>query len=171
MEQLETWRSIPGFVGYEVSSGGQFRSFFNNAGRIVQIPKLIKQIKTDRGYFRVGLRKNKKQRLLFSHRVVALVFLGPIPSGKQVNHKNGIKSDNSPANLEYVTQSENNKHAYLMGLRSARGNASPVRKIGETEAIKIKYSECGTIKQIARKYGISSAQVCNIKSGKSWSHV
>ena len=168
---MEIWKPVPNYPGYEVSNTGLFRSYFNNAGRIIDRPRPVKQNVTDRGYFRIALRKNKKQKIWFSHRVVALAFIGPIPTGKQVNHKNGIKSDNRPENLEYVSQSENNKHAYKTGLRSVRGNQSPVRKIDESVAIEIKYKENGPQKHIAKKYGISASQVCNIKSGRSWSHI
>ena len=68
-------------------------------------------------YERLGLVKDKKRRPLFVHRLVAQAFI-PNPKGKPfVNHKNGNKRDNRPENLEWVTQSENQVHAYKEGLQ------------------------------------------------------
>lgn len=56
-----------------------------------------------------------------AHRMVWESVHGPIPPGKEINHINGIKSDNRIANLEAVTPSENTKHAYRIGLKDASG--------------------------------------------------
>lgn len=52
------------------------------------------------------------------HRLVALAYLGnPTGNKIEVNHKDGVKSNNKLDNLEWVTRSENRKHAYRIGLR------------------------------------------------------
>lgn len=56
-----------------------------------------------------------------AHRMIWESVHGPIPSGLQINHINGIKSDNRIANLELVTPSENGLHAYRTGLSRADG--------------------------------------------------
>jgi hypothetical protein len=58
----------------------------------------------------IGKGKTKKRLWRRVHRVVAQTFLGPIPKGKEVNHKNLDKHCNSVDNLEYMTRSENQFH-------------------------------------------------------------
>ena len=58
----------------------------------------------------VGKGKTKVRYWRRGHRLVAQTFLGPIPKGKEVNHKNLDKHCNSVDNLEYVTRSENLLH-------------------------------------------------------------
>ncbi len=70
-------------------------------------------------YERQGYRCVKmNNKTIGLHRLVAIGFIGPVPDGKVVNHIDGNKHNNSPDNLEYVTISENVKHAIMMGLRA-----------------------------------------------------
>lgn len=62
----------------------------------------------------------KKAKAVYAHRLVAEAFL-PNPKGLEVvNHIDGNKENNSVANLEWVTASENAKHAYHNGLIFSR---------------------------------------------------
>jgi hypothetical protein len=83
-------------------------------------PKISKS-----GYLRVLLRgRNGARKQISIHRLVAESFI-PNPENKtQVNHKNGIKTDN----LEWVTPSENAVHAYETNL-SSLANALTVTDI------------------------------------------
>ena len=68
------------------------------------------------GYKQVVLTKPDKSRASLSiHRLVASTFLGD-GTGLQVNHKNGIKTDNNVDNLEWCTQLQNMQHAHRTGL-------------------------------------------------------
>jgi hypothetical protein len=70
------------------------------------------------GYLYIGLFVGKgktKQRLWRRvHRVVAQTFLGPIPKGKEVNHKNLDKHCNSVDNLEIVSRQQNITHYHTI---------------------------------------------------------
>ncbi len=48
----------------------------------------------------------------YAHRLVLIAYSGFDLSDKDVNHINGIKSDNRIENLEWCTRSENITHAY-----------------------------------------------------------
>ena len=87
--------------------------------------KILKLKKTKGGYLQVLLYKNNKSRMFSIHRIVAQTFISNKENKPEVNHINGIKTDNSIKNLEWVTGSENKKHAYKTGLR---GTSEKTRK-------------------------------------------
>jgi hypothetical protein len=121
-ERLEEWRDIPGYEGrYQVSSLGRVKSLARvvpnlRYGSQNRNERIMKQCKcSKKGYLKLGLQLNGKQKLFSVHRLVARAFI-PNPNNKsQVNHLNG-KNDNSVGSLEWATQSENMKHAYATGL-------------------------------------------------------
>ena len=92
--------------GYGITSDGDVISKYGE--------KMSKQLKL--GYLCVNLRINNKTISTRVHRLVAQFFIDNPYCKTQVNHKNGDKSDNRVENLEWMTPSENTKHAYDMGL-------------------------------------------------------
>ena len=79
--------------------------------------KIIKPHTDINGYQRIGLRVKGKQKKFYIHRLVAGAFIENPKNKETVNHKNGVKSDNSVVNLEWMTNKENLKHAYDTGLK------------------------------------------------------
>lgn len=89
----------------------------SNMGRVMINGKLRKQQKTHNGYYRVGLFDGEKYKNFFVHRLVAYTFIGIPKNDKyQIDHINGIKTDNRLENLEWVTQLENVNRAIKNGL-------------------------------------------------------
>lgn len=89
------------------------------------------------GYMMVKLTSNEGVRRTFQyHRLLAMLFIG-LPEGYemlQINHKDGNKKNNTLSNLEWMTPSENQKHAYDTGLKiSAKGN----RKYSDEDIIDV----------------------------------
>lgn len=78
----------------------------------------FKKWQTDNnGYLRCTLWIDGKAKTICQHRILAEMFI-PNPENKaQVNHINGIKTDNRLENLEWATPSENMIHAIAMGLK------------------------------------------------------
>lgn len=100
---MVVWKSIKGYEAhYEVSNTGLVKSFKRNKNGII-----LKPIADRKGYLRVPLCKNGKEKRYFIHRLVAEAFI-PNPENKpQVNHINENKADNHVENLEWCTQTEN----------------------------------------------------------------
>lgn len=121
--QNEIWKSVKGYEGlYEVSNLGNVKSIdrfierSNQWGKYIQKykGKILKNVLHPNGYFRVDI-----QGKLFSvHRLVAENFILNKDISKEVNHKDGNKLNNHVDNLEWVTHSENIRHADRTGLRN-----------------------------------------------------
>lgn len=133
----EDWKDIKGYEGlYQISNYGRIKSLErklncnikNNTKRIKKA--LIKRFTYDKdGYCRVGLYKNNKSNYRGVHRLVAEAFIPNLENKPIVNHKNGIKTDNRVDNLEWCTNSENDLHAYRLGLRKV--NKTGLGKFGK----------------------------------------
>ncbi len=105
----EVWRDVPEFEGrYKISNKGRVKSLKFNGGKKAKILKLAMGAT---GYLLVSLH-NFGQTPHRIHRMVAKNFI-PNPERKyEVNHKDGIKTNNIVSNLEWATKSENMLHSY-----------------------------------------------------------
>jgi hypothetical protein len=127
--QTEVWKDIPGYEGYyQVSNFGRVKRLARYVDRhaygIVHKKfyreRIIKNSLVH-GYPVVNLCKENFVKHFQIHRIVAQTFI-PNPLNKeQVNHKNGIRNDNRVENLEWVTNTENQRHSFqVLGRVSGR---------------------------------------------------
>lgn len=105
----EQWKAIKGFKEYQISTDGRVKA---------RSGKILTPNDNGFGYLHIHLMKDGKPHAKKIHRLVAEAFIDNPEQKPQVNHIDGNKANNSLDNLEWTTQSENMKHAYINGLRS-----------------------------------------------------
>lgn len=159
----EIWKDISGYEGlYQISNHGRVKSLArrirNHSKNRLSKEIILKWYNNGRGkigYVNYMLCKNSKYKNMSGHRLVAIAFI-PNPENKPfVNHKNGNTLDNHVSNLEWVTCSENNFHAYrvLKIKHPAKGKYG--QNFHGTKYIIYKYSLCGEL--LSEYYGINEA--------------
>lgn len=123
---MENWKDIEGYEGlYQVSDLSRIKSVerikaFGFLGDKPSKEKILSPRVYQHGYSFVVFRKDKKIYQKTVHRLVGQAFIHNPENKPQINHINGIRSDNRIENLEWCTNSENNKHAYrILGRKAA----------------------------------------------------
>jgi len=185
----ESWKTIPSLKGdYQASSLGAIRRA--RAGAHTYPGKIIKPFVSNAGYEMVVLTLNKSHVNRTVHSLVAEAWIGPCPSGKEINHKEGNKLDNRANKLEYLTPKENTIHAQqlildrhndrhpssklsLKQVKEMMVALSKRRALAEscdspTETV-IALRRAGlTFKDIGRSFKVSWSTVKAMNDGKTW---
>ena len=162
---MEIFYDIHGYEGlYQVSNLGNVKSLRNN--------KILKSRKNRYGYLYVVFSVNMARKTFSVHGLVAKVFIENKENKLEVNHKNGIKTDNRVENLEWCTLQENHRHARDNGLTIAgEKNGSSKLKWEEVEQIRREYIKGSAVTGtygLAKKYNVSQYCIYRIVIGKNW---
>ncbi len=166
-EQIIT-KAVPGYEGlYEIDTIGRVWSLRYPH---VRERKRLKGNCDTKGYVQVVLIKDRIRRTRPVHCIVAEIFI-PNPLGKpQVNHKDGVKTNNCLNNLEWMTNAENMQHSYtILGREHLKGSDNGASKLTEDQVISIwNYKGKKTLRQISRQYNVTMAAISLIHTGKTW---
>lgn len=174
---MEKWIDCIEFSGYQVSNVGRVRSIDRKVKRsdgIIQKykGKILKQrIRTD-GYPVVTLSLNGGRKHISVHRLMMLSFC---PTGNQskmdVNHKNGIKVDNTLRNLEWMTRKQNIRHAFKNKINENKGEKHYMAKLNQKKVDEIRelYSSGShSYSSLAKKYNVHTMTVAAIITKRTW---
>lgn len=170
----EVWKDVVGYEGlYEVSNLGRVKSLVRKLGDgtgkgFSTKEKILKTSKSN-NYKQAHLYNLNKFKSRLIHRMVATAFI-PNPLNKpQVNHIDGVKSNNVASNLEWVTAKENQLHAIKTGLSKSRRGADCKlsKRVIQYDMNMNEIRVFGSIKEAGRELGVCTSSIsrgCNFKS-------
>lgn len=161
----EEWRDISGYEGlYQISSFGRVKSTNRRKTHI------LKPVLASNGYLHFCLSKGGVHNPSYVARLVAKAFI-PNPDNKpQVNHIDGHPLNNFVGNLEWATQSENQRHAYATGLQVApQGEKRLNAKLTNADVEYVRANPDNLTRvQLAKKFNVSKTIIRNVMLGETY---
>jgi hypothetical protein len=182
----ERWKPVVDLEEfYTVSSLGRVKRI--KAGPGARVGRILKPSPNGGKYLHVQLCAFGKSISCEVHRLVASAFIGPLPAGRETNHKDGIKTNNRFRNLEYLTQSGNAQHAIKLGLirhgpraskeNFKRGSDHPHALLTDAKvnAMRAVYDNSdkhpGILRELADQFDTEKTNVFYIVNRKTWRHL
>lgn len=152
----EIWKTVVCNDNYAVSSVGRVMRITGGKGarKDLQLRPNVKKI----GYPMITLTKDGVQVQHYVHRLMAESFFGTTV-GMDVNHKNGVKTDNRIENLEWCTRKYNLQHAVSVLNKRVKIKASELADVFSYSAQGVKG------KDIAAFFGVTPQAICRILKG------
>jgi len=174
------WKDINGWDGYyQVNTIGQVKSLkrtvLTKRGYLFHVREIILKPSNDKdGYPQVVFIRNQKRKTYKIHQLVAKTFISNPNNKPQINHKNGIKSDNCVLNLEWCTASENAIHTYThlnrIGItynKGKFGKNNPLSKIVvQINLVSGKKTIWHGITEASRETGIQRSKIGSVCNGR-----
>ncbi len=161
---------------YATSDGRIFRKDFicyrkqaeTNVFQPLKGRELVGKSLSPKGYKRVNI----KGKTHFVHSLIAKTFIDNPENKPQVNHINGIKTDNTIENLEWVSNQENRDHAVKNNLQ-ARGESLKKSNLKNKDILEIRrlYKYGMLQKDIAILFNSNQKNISKIVRRESWTHI
>jgi len=149
----EIWKDIKGYEGlYQISNLGNVISLKHRWG-FRKKPRIVKQQLSKKGYMRVKLSKNNKNKIFMTHRLVYESFVGNIDENYEINHIDYNRSNNQISNLEKTTHKYNVRY-------------SKAKKIMQLDNDNKIIKEWNCIRDVERNIGIDHRQICDCLLGR-----
>jgi len=180
----EIWKAFVN-SNYQISNLGRIKNRKTN--------RFLKVRKGRSNYLEVTLWIEKKNKNFTVHKLVALLFLGERPKGKEVNHIDLNKLNPRLSNLEYLTHQENMKHAGKSGVmgkwkgehwlkrhpEKIKGEKHPNAKLNDETVLLIRqmFDNRGKVKKYAmydtlgKLFGVAPGVVERIVNRRAWTHI
>lgn len=135
--------------------------------------KKLSPCKDRNGYLYVSVKTEERRPKFACHRIIAKAFVPGYSDGLHINHIDGVKTNNHPSNLEWVTNEANVSHAWKSGLCNLRGENQPNHKLTQKQVIEIRKAlrlgvAAHSLSVIA---GVSPSIVYLIAKNKRWTDV
>jgi len=169
--KIKSFKPIVGFKNYEINEEGTVRRIPSEYRRTFKILK-PQQLKT--GYLRVNLYCNGKYFHKSVHRLVLETFR-PTKKKFQVNHKDGNKLNNNLTNLEWVTSSQNLKHAFALGLKvMTKAEDCSWSKLTNQDILDIRKrwkENVNNMAELAQLFKLNKTTIWEIIHRKIWKHL
>lgn len=154
---------------YYVNEQGEI--FSNKSGELKKMATTI----NNKGYQCVNLYIDGKKFTKKLHRMILETFRPNDDDSLQTNHIDGNKLNNNIQNLEWVTGSENMKHAFENNLKEPqKGEKNGMAKLTEFEVLNLRSMyKTGDFTQryLADIFLMSVSQVSRIVNNKKWKHI
>lgn len=160
VKTVNDYKEIPNFPNYFVNSNGDIWSSKRK--------KFLCPSNNCKGYKQIKLCKNGKEKWKLVHHLVLETFICSRPEGKEANHKDGNKKNNKVENLEWVSPSENVRHAIsnnFFNLTISKLTEESVVKIRKLDLVGYKISE------LCEMFEVSKRTINSIIKRKTWGWV
>ena len=156
MIKNEVWKDVVDYEGYyQVSNKGRVMSLsLRNGRKVIKRNKILNQTLNTKGYLKTNFSVENKIKTIRTHRIVGITFIPNLLNKPEINHINGIKTDNRVENLEWVTHQENCEHSYANSLNKRARKVNQIKNGVIINTFRSQY-------EASKEIGVSQASISN----------